>query len=160
MLLRALVVVCPRRRPDELELDPVWVLEEEGVIARPVLGELSGPVRNACPELSETFGGGVEGRVVGDLEAEMVEADAVAIHGQSVFRIGRLAEPDGRAGPVEVMDRLALLAGGRGHAVPAERIEELPIKAQRPLDVGHDEIDMVNTRGTHRATVVRKAPAL
>jgi hypothetical protein len=109
MLLRALVVVCPRRRPDELELDSVWVLEEEGVIARPVLGELSGPVRNACPELSDTFGGGVEGRVVGDLEAEMVEADTVAIHG---------------------------------------------------LDVGHDEIDMVNTRGTHRATVVRKAPAL
>ena len=90
----------------------------------------------------------------------MVEADAVAIHGQSFFRIGRLAEPDGRAGPVEVMDRLALLAGRRGDAVPAEWIEELPIEVERPLDVGHDEIDMVNTGGTHRATVVRRAPAL
>jgi hypothetical protein len=130
------------------------------VIARPVLRELSGPVRDARAQLSETLGGRVERRAVRDLEAEMVEADAVAVHSQACFRIGRLAEADGRAGPVEVMDRLALLAGRRGDAVPTERAEELPVEAERLLDVGHDEIDMVNTGGTHRATVVRRAPAL
>lgn len=79
-----------------------------------------------------------------------METDPVAIDGQAGRRRGSLAETDGRAGPVEIVDRLATLARRLGDTVPAERPEQRPVERERALEVGDDEIDVMETGGADR----------
>jgi hypothetical protein len=68
----ALVCVRVVGRPDELELEPVRVLEEDRVVALAVLGEAAWGVRDRRPELTLVVGGTIEVRARRHLEAEVV----------------------------------------------------------------------------------------
>jgi hypothetical protein len=90
----------------------------------------------------------------------VVEADSVAVDGKPRLGIRGLAEADGGARPIEIVDRLATLARSVGHTVPAERPQQLPVEGQRAVDVGDDQVDVMDSRRAHGGRVVRELTAL
>src|SRR6185312_16502945 len=60
-----------------------------------------------------------------------------------------LPEPDRAPRPPEVPDRLAALPLDLGHAVPAERREQIPVEGQAALDRRHDQVDVKYAAGAH-----------
>src|SRR3954462_10070419 len=134
------------RDVDELELEPVGVVEEDRVVAgrvevllRPALdleALLPHPVRALVDDTARR-----------GLDREVVQPDPIAV--VALRRGLSLAEPDRAARPPQVPDRLAALALDLGHAVPAERPEEIAVEGQAGLDRGHDQVDVVDAARTH-----------
>src|SRR4029077_9072642 len=87
----------------------------------------------------------------------------VAVEAGRPFRRAALrrADPDPRARPPEVPDRLAALSLDLANPVPAERTEQPAVEGQAPLDRGDDQIDMMDTtRGAHATLCVRRGRSL
>jgi hypothetical protein len=134
-----------RRDMHELELEPVGVVEEHGVVTGlvPV-----GP--GAALDLgvlgAQPVGPLVDGRPRDGLERDVVEADAVAVDRSAVFR-RRLAQAERAPRTCQVVDRLAALALDLAQPVPAERPQQLAVEGQAALDRGDDDVEMVDAGG-------------
>src|SRR6266516_3885726 len=114
------------RHVDDLELDPVRVVEEDRVVAEDVAVLLRAALDRRAV-LLQPLGAIVDRRARGRLDRQMVEPEPIAV-GVSLG-LG-LAEADRRAGPAEVPDGLAALPLDLRDAVPAERAEEVAIERQ------------------------------
>src|SRR2546428_781674 len=130
---------------DDLELDPIGVVEEHRVIPR-LVGVLLRAALDLGTDLVQPFGPLVDRGARVRLEANVVHADAIPVVGALGLR---LANPDRRARSVEVPDRLAALALDLRDAVPAERPEQVAVERQALLDRRDDQIDVMNARGAH-----------
>ncbi len=86
----ALPVVRPRRRPRQLELDAVGIEEEDGVVALAVLGVVPRPFRDGAAQIGDAAGGRVQELARGRLEADVVQADPVAVDRERRGAVGRL----------------------------------------------------------------------
>jgi len=96
----------------QLELDPVGVVEEDGVVARRVV-VLRRTALDPGAVLAEPARPLVDDLTRGNVEADVVDADGVAVVGGVVGVGALLAQTqrgDTRALDREIVDRLALLA--------------------------------------------------
>jgi hypothetical protein len=143
---RAFFLGSGQRHGDELELDPVGVVEEDGVVAREV-GVLLRRGLDLGVAGEEPLVPLVDDRARRDLDREVMEADPVAVELPGRLR---LPEADARPGPNEVGDRLAPLPLDLAHAVPAEGAEELAVEGKAALDRGDDEVEVVDPGRAHR----------
>jgi hypothetical protein len=145
----------------QLELDPVRVVEEDGVVAggvvvllRPALDLEAAFAQPASPLVHDV--------PRADVEAQVMEADRVAVV-RSRVRIRLLLTKAERrdAGPLdrEVPDRLAALASDLPEAGPADRAEQLTVERQAALDRADDEIDVAEL-GLRRGQRLRRRPGL
>src|SRR5215210_3439045 len=126
----------------DLELEPVEVVEEDRVVPRLVRVLLWAALdRDAL--LSQPIGPLVDERARVSLEGNVMESEPVAVEAAGRVRL-RGAQADGGAGAPEVPDGLAPLALDLRQAVPPERPEEVTVERQAALDRGDDEVDMVN----------------
>src|SRR5262249_14155350 len=97
------------RDVDDLELDPVRVVEEHGVVARNVGVFLRAALDLDARPLAQPIGPLVDGEAGRRLQAEVVQPDPVAV--VAAFGPGlRLSQPDRAARSREIPDRLAALA--------------------------------------------------
>ncbi len=138
---------------DDLELDPVGVVEERRVVpggVRPflrlvldleALGE--GPPVALVDELAR-----------GGLEREVVEPDRVPVVLSGRLRFPQ-AERDADSVAVEIPDRLSALAAKLGRVHVPERLEQLAVERQAALEPGDDDVDVVHPDPRHRASVDR-----
>src|SRR5262249_55937874 len=140
MILRS---VRPRRHVDDLELDPVRILEEHRVVAGSILGEFS---RRAVegrqtPWSHEPLVEPVHLLAPLDAESEVIQSRCLAM--EAAPGEGRFSrdEPDVHAS-----------IGERGHTAlvvdgtPLEIAEEIPVKGQRRARRSHVDLDMVEAR--------------
>src|SRR5262249_575736 len=133
------------RDVDDLQLDPVRVVEENRVVPSGVRVLLrlaleldplgAGPIRDLVD-----LGPGVR------LERNVVQPDRISIVRLVALRF---AEPDRRAGPGQVPDRLAALAFDLSDPCVADRSEQIGVERQAARDRGDDEVDVVDTGGPH-----------
>jgi hypothetical protein len=130
---------------DELELEPVGVVEEHRVV--PGLVPV-GP--GAALDLgvvgAEPVRALVDGSARDDLERDVVEADAVAVDLAAVSR-RRLAQAERAARAREVVDGLAALALDLAQALPPERPQQPAVEGQAALDRGDDDVEVVDAGG-------------
>ena len=62
----------------------------------------------------------------------------------------RLAQADRHSSrPPEVHDSLATLADDLAFAYVAQRPEQLAVEAEAPLEIGDDEIEVIDARSAH-----------
>ena len=108
----------------------------------------SGPLSISAPRAAQPVGALVDRAARRRLEREVVEADAVAVE-RLLRRRLRLPQAERAARAREVPDRLAALALDLADAVPAERLEQLPVEGQAAEDRADDEVDVVKAGGAH-----------
>ena len=137
---------------DDLELEPVGVVEEDRVVPGMVL-VLLGPALDLGAAGAQPVRALVDDFARRRLERDVVDADRVAV----VARRGVCASrsPIG-ARPAEVPDRLAALALDLGDPVPAQRPEQLAVERQAALDRRDDEVDVMDAGGRTNLSVRRQ----
>src|SRR5687767_4417416 len=101
---------------DDLELEPVRVVEEQRVVPRRV-GVFLRFALDLRADLAQPLGPLVDGAARVGLESEVVEPEPVTVEAVGRVRLRR-PQADGGTGPPEVPDRLAALALDLGDAVP------------------------------------------
>src|SRR5499425_1072421 len=140
MILRS---VRPRRHVDDLELDPVRILEEHRVVAGGVFREFSRRAveRGQTPRSHEALAESVHLLAPIDAEGEVIQSGSLAMEAApGEARLGR-DEPDVHAS-----------IGERGHTAlvvdgaPLEIAEEIPVEGQRHARRSHVDLDMVEER--------------
>src|SRR5215211_5348070 len=135
---------------DDLELEPVWVVEEHRVVPRRV-GVLLRLGLDLGAVLAQPVGTFVDEPARVRLERDVVQADAVSVEAAGCVGLRR-PQPDGRAGAPEVPDRLAALTLHLREPVPAEGPEEVAVEGEAALDRGDHEVDVVDAGRAHVAS--------
>src|SRR5262249_53433354 len=124
----------------DLQLYPVGVVEEHGVVAR-LVAVLLRPALDLGAPLPQPGRALVDRAARPRLERDVMHADGVAV--VASLRL-RLAQPDRDAGTREVPDRLAALARHLLDAVVAERRQELAVEREAALDRRDDQVDVLD----------------
>lgn len=128
----------------KLELDAVGIVEEDRVVPGGVV-VLTGPRLNLGAAIMQPPSTLVHDLTREDVEAEMVNADRVAVKRNGVCVGLFLAKSECRnSRPLdrEVPHGLALLAADLTEAGPADRPQKLTVEGQAALDRADDEIDV------------------
>src|SRR5918994_7632185 len=141
------------RNVHELELDPVGVEEEDGVVAGDVvvLARVGFDRRARREQPAVAL---VDDVARGGVEREVVEPDAVAVRPDPVAL--RLAEADRAARAAEIPDRLAALPLHFADPRVAERAEQLTVEGQAALDRRDDQVDVVDAGRGHALLLQRR----
>src|SRR5262252_2246901 len=140
MILRS---VRPRRHVDDLELDPVRILEEHRVVARSVLGKFSRRAvkRGQIPRSHESLAGPVHLLAPIDAESEVIQSRFLAMEAAPGEACLGRDEPDVHT-PVGERGHIALVVDG----APLEIAKEIPVEGQRRPRRSHIDLDMVKAR--------------
>jgi hypothetical protein len=138
---------------DDLELDPVGIVEEAGVVARHVMPllRLVLDLESLRPRPREPL---VYDLARLGLEREVMESDRVTVVGARRRRLC-LAQRERRADAlaIEVPDGLAALADDLVGLDVAERREQLAVERQAPFERRDDEIEMVESASSQAASL-------
>src|SRR5437867_3611118 len=129
------------RDVDDLELDAVRVVEEDGVVPE-LVAIFFGPALDRRALLAQPARALVDDGPRPRLEAEMVQPRLVAVDRALSLALG-LAQADSGPGPAEVPDRLPPLTLDLADPVPAERPEQVAVERQAALDRRDDQIDEI-----------------
>jgi hypothetical protein len=141
---------------DDLELDPVRIVKETGVVAadiRPLLGIILDleALRSRPAE-----------PLVDDVAGRRLEREVVQPHGVPVVWLTRrrLRLPKAERSPdalaVEIEDRLPALAYDLVDLDEAERREQFLVERQTALERRDDEVEMVDTADLGHRVIVRR----
>src|SRR5262245_5426218 len=139
---------CVSWNVDDLELEPVRVVEEHRVIPERV-GVFLRSALDLCAGVAEPVGPLVDGGARRRLDRDVMKSDRVTVVRGARGRL-RLAQADRRRRPPEVVDRLAALALDLADPVVAERREQVAVERQAALDRRDDEVDVMYAGGGHR----------
>ena len=138
----------------QLELDPIGVVEERRVVAGDVLRKLFRSAlgldvlgQNPLPALIDS----VTRR---RLEGEVMDTHGITIVGDRMRIRLFLAEAEPGVRGLQVPDRLATLALELEHAAPAETAKKRGVESLAPINIGDNEIQVVNPSRLHRSMLL------
>src|SRR5205809_601545 len=128
----------PGRLVDDLEFDPVGVVEERGVIALDIVWELLRRAFDLDALLENPLPAPIDGIARRCLERDVVNAYGIPVIRHGV-RIGLLlSQPEPRVRSLQIPDLLAALSFEFKYATPAQTSEKTGIERFAPLDIGDD----------------------
>src|SRR5580765_7979459 len=133
----------PGRHVDHFELEPIRVLEEDRVVARPVFWKLPRGVvkRGHASGSQELVTESVHVLAPLDTEGEVIEAGALAVEASPREGPLRRNQPDIHR-PVGERDHPALVVDDP----PVEISEEVPVERSRAFPRAHVDLQMVEPR--------------
>jgi hypothetical protein len=135
---------------DDLELDPIWVVEERGVVALRVVRKLLGSAFGFDSLAEHPLPTPIDGRSRRRLERDVVDTDGVAVIGHRVSVRLLLSQTDPGVLRLQVPDGFTALALELQHTCPPKPSKQLRVEPLAPFDVADHEVEMVNSARLHR----------